>query len=43
MPRHECPGGHFVGGTTMPTTPASPVRGGGWDYRVALISALCLL
>ena len=24
MPRHECPGGHFAGGTTMPTTP-SPV------------------
>ena len=22
MPRHECPGGHFAGGTTMPTTPA---------------------
>ena len=21
MPRHECPGGHFAGGTTMPTTP----------------------
>ena len=20
MPRHECPGGHFAGGTTMPTT-----------------------
>ena len=20
--RHECPGGHFAGGTTMPTTPA---------------------
>ena len=23
--RHECPGGHFAGGTTMPTTPG---RGG---------------
>ena len=22
MPRHECPGGHFAGGTSMPTTPA---------------------
>ena len=22
MPRHECPGGHFAVGTTMPTTPA---------------------
>ena len=21
MPRHECPGGHFAVGTTMPTTP----------------------
>ena len=21
MPRHECLGGHFAGGTTMPTTP----------------------
>ena len=20
MPRHECPGGHFAVGTTMPTT-----------------------
>ena len=27
MPRHECPGGHFAGGTTMPTTPVSKMFG----------------
>ena len=28
MPRHECPGGHFAGGTTMPTTPVHFSRAG---------------
>ena len=46
--RHECPGGHFAGGTTMPTQPglkydsAKPLSGLFFSYIPNFVLICCL-